>query len=66
MSLVDRIPVDNKRIEEFTGRCPTLRIVLDYILTGRPSKVDDDDFKPYFIRRTELNVDQGIVLWGCR
>ncbi|GAA6081388.1 uncharacterized protein K02A2.6-like, partial [Tachysurus ichikawai] len=35
-------------------------------MNGWPSYVQEEAFRPYFIRRQELSVEQGCVLWGQR
>ncbi len=35
-------------------------------MNGWPSYVKDPELKPYFVRRSELSTDHGVVLWGMR
>lgn len=40
--------------------------VLDFTRTGWPSYVGNSKLKPYFLRSTELSVEQNCLLWGRR
>ena len=40
--------------------------VLQFVLQGWPSEVEEEALKPYFIRREELSVHAGCFLWGAR
>ena len=66
LSYFDELPVTAKQISEATSHDPILSTVLEFTLTGRPNVVQDESLKPFFIRRTELSVEQGCVLWGRR
>lgn len=35
-------------------------------MTGWPNKVEDDNIKPYFNKRTELTCEEHCVMWGYR
>ena len=66
LSYFDELPVTAKQISEATSHDPILSTVLEFTLTGWPNVVHDESLKPFFIRRTELSVEQGCVLWGRR
>ena len=66
ISYFEELPITAKQISEATGNDPILSIVLEFTLTGWPKFVQDESLKPYFMRRTELSVEQGCVLWGRR
>ena len=40
--------------------------VLQFVLQGWPSEVEEEALKPYFIRREELSVQAGCLLWEAR
>ena len=40
--------------------------VLQFALQGSPSEVEEEALKPYFIRREELSIRAGFLLWGAR
>jgi len=53
------------QIANWTKKDPVLAKVLQYILLGWPSRVDDA-LKPYWNRRLELSTHAGCILWGIR
>ena len=55
-----------KDISRDTRKDSVLARVFNYTLTGWSNYVTSYELKPYFIRRHELSVDQGCVLWGMR
>ena len=65
MSFIDELPIYSALIKSKTRKCPNLSLVHDFIINGWPDKVDER-LEPYFSRRTELTVEQGVVLWGMR
>ena len=52
-----------KQIESWTQKDLTLSTVLQYVRSGWPDRCDDDH---YYLRRGELSVYQGCLLWGAR
>ncbi|KAF2890216.1 hypothetical protein ILUMI_15957 [Ignelater luminosus] len=40
--------------------------VFNYSLHGWPETIEDESLKPYFRRRIEIYVDQGLIMWGYR
>lgn len=62
----DDLPVTCVQIRRETQRDPLLSQVLDYVVRGHFPQGCDDELKPYFNRRDELNVYQGCVTWGNR
>jgi len=66
VSFADELPVLAKYISEATRKDPILSKVVEYIQNGWPSKVTDDQYMPFYRRRSELSADQGCLLWGLR
>ncbi|XP_045188468.2 uncharacterized protein K02A2.6-like [Mercenaria mercenaria] len=66
VSFITDIPLNAKDIADATRKNPILSKVCEYTLNGWPKYVNDPDLKPYFIRRNELSVDNGVILWGLR
>ena len=64
LSYFDELPVTAKQISEATSSHDP--ILLEFTLTGWPNVVQDESLKPFFIRRTELSVEQWCVLWRRR
>ena len=48
-----------------TRRDPVLTIVSAYVTTGWPEKVSED-LKPYQIRKHEIGIESGCLMWGIR
>ncbi|XP_045214506.2 uncharacterized protein K02A2.6-like [Mercenaria mercenaria] len=66
VSFITDIPLNAKDIAEATRKNPILSKVYEYTLNGWPKYVNDPDLKPYFFRRNELSVDNGVILWELR
>ncbi|XP_061164934.1 uncharacterized protein K02A2.6-like [Saccostrea echinata] len=62
----DDLPVTCVQIRRETQRDPVLSQVLDYVFRGHFPHDCDEQLKPYYNRREELNVYQGCVTWGNR
>ena len=60
------LPLTAKTVALETQRDPCLAKVKQLTLEGWPSKCSDNNLKPYSLRKTELTVEQGCVLWGGR
>ena len=58
--------VTSDKIRVWTKRDPVTSRVLQYVRDGWPSDVSDESLKPYVIRKTELSVEGGYILWGSR
>ena len=56
-------PVTSKEIGEFSKRDPIISNVIDFVLFGWPSKVNEQ-LKPYFCHRNELAVQSSCLIWG--
>ena len=53
-------------IAEWTKRDPIISNVYDFILRGWPNGENDPKFAAYRVRKEELSVQGGVVLWGSR
>ena len=49
-----------------TRRNHTLSKVLDLIMYRRTYKPEDERLKPFYMRRHELSVKNGYLMWGIR
>ena len=58
-------PVTAKEVALYTNRDSTLSNVTNYINYGRPKKIEEQ-LKPYFRRKSELNVENPCILWSGR
>jgi transposase InsO family protein len=55
-----------RQIRDWTRRDPVLAHVHDYLLRGWPQQDRSPELNPYRIRKDELSVQDGCVLWGAR
>ncbi|XP_046548469.1 uncharacterized protein K02A2.6-like [Haliotis rubra] len=64
----EELPITARQVAMGTGKDPVLRQVRLLTLEGWPQYIEGDqtDLKPYFQRKLELSVEQGVVLWGTR
>ncbi|XP_014663228.1 PREDICTED: uncharacterized protein K02A2.6-like [Priapulus caudatus] len=51
-------------IAEATRRGSVHSRVLDYMMSGWPEYLHSEPLKPHHVRRHELSVEQGCILWG--
>ena len=56
LETINTSPVGATKIKLWTARHPVLPQVLQFVLQGWPSEVEEEALKPYFIRREELRV----------
>ena len=69
LSEFDNVPIDCVNIRNETRRDKLLSTVLEYTLHGWPSNKSyprDSEYSPYFLRKNELSVLQGCLMWGSR
>ena len=65
MAQLESLPVAAEQLKAATGRDQILGKVLLLTQKGWPTKVNDD-LKPYWIRRDEITIESGCLLWGVR
>ncbi len=65
-SIMEDLHVKASDIAQSTNKDLVLSRVRELTLNGWPSHVRAETLKPFFIRRTELSLEQGCVLWGMR
>lgn len=58
------LPVTKRDLEVETARDVVLSKVAKYVLKGWPRKTCDPDIKPYFLCRTQISCENGILLRG--
>lgn len=61
-----QLPIDSSKIRYETRKDSCLGTVFNYIRYGFPKYTENDLLKPYFIRKNELSIEQGIIMWGYR
>ena len=65
-SQIDSLPVSASDVKHETRRDPILSKVLDLTLNGWTYKPRDERLKPIYMRRNELSVQNGCLIWGIR
>ncbi|KRY26142.1 Uncharacterized protein T01_4257, partial [Trichinella spiralis] len=61
------LPVTARVIAEATEKDSVLlKQVKQFVLSGWPEKCPREELRSYFIKRTELSVSYGCLLWGIR
>ena len=65
VSCVNDIPVSAINIATETRKDTILAQVCEYVMTGWPNYVSNE-LKLYFMKRNELSMEQGCLLWGYR
>ena len=59
-------PVSAREIARETARDRVLSKVFTLTQNGWNQACDDPEFKPYYVRRNEISIEQGCLLWGLR
>lgn len=62
----DEVPIDFQEVAKCTQKDPILSKVYEYVLSGWPNSINDENLKSYFNKRAELGTEQKCVLWGNR
>ena len=65
ISQIYALPVTSVSIQSCSRKDPILSKVLRYTKSGWPATVPDE-LKPFYLRRMELTVEAGCLLWGMR
>ena len=62
---IENLTVTAMQLKTVTQRDPVLSNVLHYSKQGWPTTVTDD-LKPYWMKRTEISVEDDCLMWGIR
>ncbi|KAG6456672.1 hypothetical protein O3G_MSEX009875 [Manduca sexta] len=62
----DFLPVTNREVKAEISKDRLLSRVLLYVQSGWPEHCNEDDLKPYFMKRNELYIENGCIMWGYR
>ena len=65
LECLQQTPVTAPQIKEWTNSDALLMQVRNFVMNGWPSSVEKE-MQPYFVRRTEITVLDGCLLWGSR
>ena len=60
------VPLAASQIKSMTDCDPTLAKVKQFAQTGWPTTISDEQLQPYWSKRNEISVEDGILLWGSR
>ena len=63
---LNEVPLTATAIAHETMRDPILSKVLHLTKEGWMESCHSEDLRPYFVRRSELSVEQNCLLWGAR
>ena len=66
MNHLEVTPVHSGHIRKWTKMDLILSQVLRFILEGWQTKLNSEELNSYFTKRSELNVNDGCVLWDAR
>lgn len=62
---VTNAPVTSVQVKKFTHTDPVMSEVVDIVTRGKEGEMSDS-LQPYLVRRNELTVQFGCLLWGFR
>ncbi|CAK1583676.1 unnamed protein product [Parnassius mnemosyne] len=60
------LPVTNEDVTKATSKDIILSRIFAYFKSGWPTVCPGEEVKPYFVRRNELYLDNGSIMWGYR
>ncbi|KRY80682.1 Uncharacterized protein T4D_6125, partial [Trichinella pseudospiralis] len=66
VELQAELPVTARVIAEATEKDSVFKQVKQSVLSGWPEKCPREELRSYFIKRTELSVSYGCLLWGIK
>ena len=58
--------VSADQVRSWTNRDAVLARVREMVQKGWPQEMEGEEFRPYNVRKNELSVQNGCVLWGAR
>ncbi|KAL7825671.1 hypothetical protein SRHO_G00334090 [Serrasalmus rhombeus] len=66
MQQLQAAPITSGQLKDWTCRDPLLARVCQFVTAGWPLTCPASELLPYFKRRDELTVEDGVLLWGLR
>ncbi|XP_061385257.1 uncharacterized protein K02A2.6-like [Danaus plexippus] len=60
------LPVTNSEVRKMLSKDPILSRIKYYVESGWPLTCSDEKLKPFFIRKNELYIEGGCLMWGYR
>lgn len=61
-----KFPISQREIKRETATDKILSKIIVYVRSGWPDVCPSNEFKPFFLRRNELTIEQGCLMWGYR
>ncbi|XP_062713439.1 uncharacterized protein LOC134290338 [Aedes albopictus] len=58
--------VERKQLIVESRRDPVISRIVNFVKTGWPNNVEDPDLKKFSVRKDELVVEEGVLMWGYR
>lgn len=62
----ENLPLTNKQINFESQLHPVISKIIYYVLNGWPNSKLNSIISPFYIRRNELSVEHGILMWGYK
>ena len=63
---IESLPLKADHIRNAIRTDAVLSKLLEFTLSGWPTKVPSEALKPYFLKRHEITAEDGCLLWGIR
>nr|CAI5855663.1 unnamed protein product [Callosobruchus analis] len=60
------LPIEVNKVRQLTASDPVLSKILKFVKGGWPANCVDNDLKPYFSRKNEINTEDDVLIWGYR
>lgn len=64
--VADNLPLNYKDIKLESQKDPVLSKVIFYLQNGWPDIKNNKDFLPFYLKRCELSIEQGVLMWGYK
>ncbi|CAA9999650.1 unnamed protein product [Nesidiocoris tenuis] len=62
----DDILISRDRLKKESKKDPILRKIIQWVSTTWPQETTLEEIRPYFKRKDEISVEEGVVVWGGR
>jgi hypothetical protein len=60
------LPITRKMVQDHISKDEELKKIFLFLLSGWPAGCKDETLKPYYLRRDELYIDRGCIIWDYR
>ncbi|XP_061723525.1 uncharacterized protein K02A2.6-like [Cydia pomonella] len=62
----DFLPVTNEDVKKTTEKDILLTRIMSYVQSGWPTGQLEENLNPFYVRRNEMYIDRGCLMWGYR